>query len=169
MELQWKVFKKHWVSQWTECRHLLHPGVWVSRSRCLRFWRRNILGGVSLVQRLGTFVRKGIEAARLDWEPYGTCYFLPLRIADRLNLVNVWTQPGYVSEWYIYQQLHKDKFDAKTLLCGDFNSFEGNKKRRQVFARMRIAWANSKKSASCKIKTQSRHFIFIIISRSRFA
>lgn len=86
------------------------------------------MGGVSLVQRLGTFVRKGIEAARLDWEPYGTCYFLPLRIADRLNLVNVWTQPGYVSEWYIYQQLHKDKFDAKTLLCGDFNSFEGNKK-----------------------------------------
>ncbi len=59
---------------------------------------------------LATFVRRGLASERLPWSSFGACYFLPVRIADKYDLINVWTQQGYVAEWYIYQQLHKEKF-----------------------------------------------------------
>ncbi len=77
---------------------------------------------------LATFVKEGLASEKLDWNPYGTCYFIPVRIGHQYDLINVWTQPGYVSEWYIYQQLHIGKFDRNTIMCGDFNSFEKNPK-----------------------------------------
>lgn len=71
---------------------------------------------------LGIFAKDSICLSHLDWPSYCLRYFLPVRVANRFNLLGVWACEPYISEYYIYQNINMQSFNSDTVIIGDFNS-----------------------------------------------
>lgn len=77
---------------------------------------------------IGIFPRRGQSIERLDWPSGGFELFLPVRIADDLDVVGVWTQnaspsnTAYIGQFWHYLQAHRDKLGPQTIIAGDLNS-----------------------------------------------
>jgi exonuclease III len=77
---------------------------------------------------VGVFARHGTNLEKLDWDDEGLELFLPCRINDSFNLVAVWTKQAqspnfrYIGQFWKYLQIHKEKMNEATVICGDFNS-----------------------------------------------
>lgn len=84
--------------------------------------------GVNKNKGVGVFVKGNLAIRPLDWPNDGLAQFLPVRINDEFDILAVWTKQtrnsafGYIGQFWKYLQLHKEKFSAKSLICGDFNS-----------------------------------------------
>ena len=68
------------------------------------------------------FGSKDIDITDNNWEKYGLRHFVSAKINNRFDLIGVWASPPYIEEYYVYQQIHKDKFSNDTVIIGDFNS-----------------------------------------------
>ena len=71
---------------------------------------------------LGVFCKKEILLEKNNWNPYCLRHFLPVKINRKFNLLAIWASAPYIEEYYIYQSIHKNKFDINTIIMGDFNS-----------------------------------------------
>lgn len=85
-----------------------------------------VWSGKSNHKGVGIFVKNGLSVQALDWPSYGLEQFIPVRIADRINLVAVWTKNSasmaYIGQFYQYLQHHSNILDSSAIICGDFNS-----------------------------------------------
>lgn len=85
-----------------------------------------VWAGKSDRKGVGIFVKNGLSVKALDWPSYGLEQFVPVRIADCINLLAVWTKNSanmaYIGQFYQYLQHHSDLLDSSTIICGDFNS-----------------------------------------------
>ncbi|HQS70352.1 MAG: endonuclease [Novosphingobium sp. 28-62-57] len=77
---------------------------------------------------IGIFPRQGQSIEQLNWQAGGFEMFLPVKIADDLQVIAVWTQnaspssTAYIGQFWHYIQAHRDKFGPRTVIAGDFNS-----------------------------------------------
>lgn len=85
-----------------------------------------VWAGKSDRKGVGIFVKNGLSVRALDWPSYGLEQFMPVRIADRINLLAVWTKNSanmaYIGQFYQYLQHHSSLLDSSAIICGDFNS-----------------------------------------------
>lgn len=85
-----------------------------------------VWAGKSDSKGVGIFVKNGLSVQALDWPSYGLEQFMPVRIADRINLLAVWTKNSanmaYIGQLYQYLQYHSALLDHSAIICGDFNS-----------------------------------------------
>ncbi|MFK3891852.1 endonuclease/exonuclease/phosphatase family protein [Sphingomonas sp. NPDC079357] len=85
-----------------------------------------VWAGKSDRKGIGIFVKNGLSVQALDWPNYGLEQFIPVRIADRINLLAVWTKNSanmaYIGQFYQYLQHHSALLDPSVIICGDFNS-----------------------------------------------
>ena len=87
-----------------------------------RFSANHLWMGDIQYKGLGVFARQNISMTPLLWESYCLRNFLPIKINNEWNLLAVWASKPYIEEYYVYHSIHKDKFDANTIVIGDFNS-----------------------------------------------
>ena len=92
-----------------------------------RDWAEHyVWAGKSDPKGVGIFVKNGLSVQALDWPNYGLEQFMPVRIADRINLLAVWTKNNakmaYIGQFYQYLQHHSALLDPSVIICGDFNS-----------------------------------------------
>lgn len=91
---------------------------------------------------IGVFPRREQSIERLNWPDNDFQLFLPVRIAQTIDLLGVWTQQaspskfGYIGQFWHYLQLHKEALGANTLICGDLNSS-------QIWDKPRNLWNHS--------------------------
>jgi len=78
---------------------------------------------------LAVFAPKGLPLKKLRWRDRGLAMFLPVRVDDRFNLINVWTKDAsrrshrYVGQLARYLGHHGRKIaKGEHVICGDFNS-----------------------------------------------
>ena len=77
---------------------------------------------------LGVFARRGNALERLAWNGDNNRLFLPVQIADIVEIIGVWTQAtkpastGYISQFWRYLQINRQLITEQTVFCGDFNS-----------------------------------------------
>jgi exonuclease III len=77
---------------------------------------------------IGIFVKGGHSATRLDWPDDDAALFLPVQINAHIQLIGVWTQAvkaagaSYVGQLGKYLELNRERLNAATILCGDFNA-----------------------------------------------
>jgi exonuclease III len=89
---------------------------------------QHVWDGANKSKGLGVFVKGDFSIARLGWPSDGLEQLLPVRINDEFDLLAVWTKQTptralrYVGQFWKYLQLHKEKLNATSLICGDFNS-----------------------------------------------
>ena len=95
-------------------------------------WSNNHLWiGDNKNKGIGIFARAEIDLMRLDWsntyKDHTVKYFLPCRVNDQFNLINVWAHRnnspnfGYIGQLWKYLQTNRDKFN-NLILTGDLNS-----------------------------------------------
>lgn len=85
--------------------------------------------GLSKNKGVGIFPRRGQSLERLDWGQDHGGLFLPVRIADSITLLGLWTlgrkstgQYSYIAQFWHYLQLNRPNLEQANLVCGDFNS-----------------------------------------------
>lgn len=71
---------------------------------------------------LGIFAKDNIKIETNNWNSYGLECFESIKINDNLNIVGVWCCCNYIEDYFVYQEIHKEKFNEKTIIMGDFNS-----------------------------------------------
>ncbi|MBQ8785276.1 MAG: endonuclease/exonuclease/phosphatase family protein [Alphaproteobacteria bacterium] len=71
---------------------------------------------------LGVFAKKQINLKNNNWEPYCLRHFISINVNNDFNLLAVWACVRYIEEYYVYQSIHKDKYDKNMCIIGDFNS-----------------------------------------------
>ncbi len=71
---------------------------------------------------LGIFAKDNIELKMNNWEPYCLRNFISVNINSSFDLVGVWACDPYIEEYYIYQCIHINKYNNKTIIIGDLNS-----------------------------------------------
>jgi len=95
-------------------------------------WSNNHLWiGDNKNKGIGIFARAEIDLVQLDWsntyKDHTVKYFLPCRVNDQFNLINVWAHRnnspnfGYIGQLWKYLQTNRDKFN-NLILTGDLNS-----------------------------------------------
>ncbi|MEQ9280183.1 MAG: hypothetical protein RLN83_11830 [Balneola sp.] len=95
-------------------------------------WSNNHLWiGDNTNKGIGIFGRTEIDLVQLDWsntyKDHTVKYFLPCRVNDQFNLINVWAHRnnspnfGYIGQLWKYLQTNRDKFN-NLILTGDLNS-----------------------------------------------
>jgi len=70
---------------------------------------------------LGVFAKSSIKISDNCWESFGLEHFISCSINDEFNLLGVWACGGYIKDFYVYLQIHKEKMQ-NIVICGDFNS-----------------------------------------------
>lgn len=93
-------------------------------------WDRKFLWrGHNQNKGIGIFVKPNIDIKLLEWHDFDNQLFLPCRINDCFNLINVWTKRdlsrdfSYIGQMWRYLQIYKPVlFLEPSIICGDFNS-----------------------------------------------
>lgn len=86
------------------------------------FARNFIWVGDNKNKGIGIFAKKQIKIKNNNWEPYCLRHFLSVNVNNKFNLLAVWACIRYIEEYYIYQSIHKNKYDKNMCIIGDFNS-----------------------------------------------
>lgn len=95
-------------------------------------WANNyVWTGDNKNKGLGIFAKSHIKLQELQWsnqyKDHFVKYFLPCKINDTFNLLDVWTHRNnspnfpYIGQLWKYLQINKDKL-FNTMIIGDFNS-----------------------------------------------
>lgn len=71
---------------------------------------------------LCVFAKDGIILKDNCWKNYGLRHFLSVNVNQKFDLLCVWASPPYIEEYFVYQQIYKDKFSDNMIIMGDFNS-----------------------------------------------
>lgn len=87
-----------------------------------KFASNSIWTGDNKNRGLGVFAKEDVCLTDNKWEDYCLRYFISCNINNEFNLIGVWAMRPYIEEYYVYQAIHKEKYDEKTVVIGDFNS-----------------------------------------------
>ena len=118
-----------WVIQ--ECENPVRQGPGDPDARAFReFVGENYVWlGDNANRGLAVFAPKGLALKKLRWWDRGLSMFLPVRVDDRFNLINVWTKEAprrehrYIGQLAHYLGHHGRKIaTGDHVVCGDFNS-----------------------------------------------
>lgn len=71
---------------------------------------------------LGIFAKNDIKIKSNNWGSYGLECFESIKINDEFDIIGVWCCCNYIEDYYVYQEIHKNKFNTNTIIMGDFNS-----------------------------------------------
>lgn len=86
------------------------------------FAKNFIWSGDNKNKGLGIFAKTKIKIKNNNWQSYCLRHFLSVNINNEFNLLAVWACIRHIEEYYIYQSIHKDKYNKNMCIIGDFNS-----------------------------------------------
>ena len=71
---------------------------------------------------LGIFAKNNIKLKNNNWNSYGLECFCSVNINDIYDIIGVWCCGNYIEDYYVWQEIYKNKFHKNTIIFGDFNS-----------------------------------------------
>ena len=86
------------------------------------FAENSIWNGENRNRGLGIFAKESISIENNGWDAYCLKNFLSVKVNHDFDLLGVWACKPYIEEYYIYQYIHIEKFNDRTIIIGDFNS-----------------------------------------------